>query len=577
MNTDKKRFIVQKAAGKDAYACIEEKSGKRKSGKITGNFPKLYPSMLFSAVVSYGELKEIEVPMSPHNMTVLSNNGEDIDRYRIALARYDALRPLGYGWREASLNRDELYAALPFIDADRIHRATVNMPSDPIRLAAMTKAVLSYGRQNRRIKDYSRDTFLACCRKVQESASYPALSETEFLSLTSNECFVKVTDDLWRDKELDEMEAYVSASIRTRLANRFPLLSEKKIQSYSKSNMELDSDQRQTLNCLSDSAPAVITGSAGSGKTTMVKAIIECFGKDALLVAPTGRAARRLHAQTGQPAWTIHKVLRLIPDEDIMIAYDENNPLPNSLVVVDEASMVGTELMCQLLRAIKADAKIIFVGDCNQLQPVPYGQPYVEFCETLKTYRLTHNHRQDEGTDIVETCFDVLNGKPITDGRNVTVREISLNDLESVLPKDLNLMRSQFISPFHAINNRINNHFKKGRAAFSRDDKVIFLRNTKNYCNGDIGIVLGVFDDEMVVQLCDGQAGSDTITITKKEIKDVALAYGITVHKMQGSETDEIIAFLPKNPWGKEDDIRKMRYTALSRARKSLTVYFYTE
>ena len=433
MNTDMKRFIVQKPAGKDAYACMEEKGSKRKSGKISGNFPKLYPSMLFSAVVSYGELKEITVPMSPHNLTVLKNNGEDIDRYRIAMARYEVLRPLGYGWREALLNRDELYAALPFADADKIHHATVNIASDPMRLTALTKAVLAYGRQNRRIKDYNRDTFLACCRKVQEYAAYPALTEEDCFSLTSNECFVRVDDDLWRDKELDEMESYVSNSIRVRLANRFPLLSEKAIAAYSAKNHGLDSDQRQTLACLADSAPAVITGSAGSGKTTMVKAIIDCFGKDALLVAPTGRAARRLHAQTGQPAWTIHKVLRLIPDEDIAVAYDESNPLPNALVVVDEASMVGTELMYQLLRAIKADAKIIFVGDCNQLQPVPYGQPYAEFCESLKTYRLTHNHRQDEGTDIVDTCFDVLNGKPISDGRSVTVQNIQLADLEQYL------------------------------------------------------------------------------------------------------------------------------------------------
>ena len=581
-NSEKKWYIVQRAAGKDAYAVVEAKKEGRRGGKVSGLFPKLFPSMMFQGIVSGGELKEIEVPLTAHNTDVLTRNGEDIDNYRIALMKFTELRPLGYGWKEACLSREEIYAVMPFSEADLIHKATVGNPIDDERLKAFMGAILSYGRQNARIMDYTADTILQIARKVQSVAAYEPLAENRILSLTTDERLRVLSEGVWRDKELEEMEAYIQNNIRVRLANRFPLVSIDSIRRFAASLGNLDSDQANALACLADSAPGVVTGSAGSGKTTLVKAFLDCYeasyGREGvLLVAPTGRAARRLHSSTNHDAWTIHKVLLLNPDEEERVVYDENNPLPKSLVVVDEASMVGTELMYRLLRAIRADAKIIFVGDCNQLPPVPYGQPYAEFCETLKTYRLTRNHRQDEGTDIADACQDILRDRTIKSGRGVKTCDIKLADLEHFLEKDADMEAMQYIAPTHAINDRINAFFKKGRDPFNRDDKVIFLRNTKDYCNGDIGVVLGVFGDEMVVKLIDGDIGADVVTVTKKNMKDVALAYGITVHKMQGSESNRVVAFLPKSPWGEKEAIRRMRYTALSRARKQLTVYFYSE
>ena len=95
-----------------------------------------------------------------------------------------------------------------------------------------------------------------------------------------------------------------------------------------------------------------------------------------MLVAPTGKAARRLAEKTDMNASTIHKALRKTP-ENGFVYYHEKNPLPYSLIIVDESSMIDTSLMYDLLKAVRESSKIIFVGDCNRLPPVGYGEPFL--------------------------------------------------------------------------------------------------------------------------------------------------------------------------------------------------------
>lgn len=250
--------------------------------------------------------------------------------------------------------------------------------------------------------------------------------------------------------------------------------------------------------------------------------------------------------------------------------YNENNPLPHSLIIVDEASMIGTELMYRLLRAVKAEAKVVFVGDANQLPPVDYGHPFLDFCTSLRVHRLTINHRAEDGTDLIALSRAVLENAPLFSGRGVTVDTVREEDIAGFIrPGETD--RIQYISQYNALNAKINQICKKNPAkAFERDDKVMFLRNRKEYSNGDFGTVLAVFEDEMVIELA---VGGESITLPKDRYEELTLAYAVTVHKMQGSEAEEVVAFLPLRRSGEE--YTRLLYTAVTRARKRLTIHFY--
>lgn len=574
------RYAVMKETGKAGYVLQKVGSKKDATVKVTGRFPKLYPGMIITAEVVKKNLVSISYSEEgDHNQFILLQNRVDMDMYRIAKRRYELYFPLGFGWREAELSPEELYDKLRFSAADICHKASVGRADEPNRLKAIAKELISCGRLDG-IKDYSREAFLAEGRKAQEQSAYDLLSDEVVWKLRLLPVFEELPDGTFRDVELHKMEQFVSGNVKVRNGNRFPLVSEKVIRDYLDENtLCLDEDQAAACYLLTDSAPSIVTGGAGVGKTTVVRALMDCYcagakkkAKDILLAAPTNRAARRLEEKTGYEAHTIHSILNIIPDEvDLNLPqYNEHNPLPYSLIVVDEASMVGTELMYRLLRAVKADAKVVFVGDANQLPPVDYGQPFIDFCASLRVHRLTINHRADNGTDLLRLHRAVLEGAPLNSGNGVTVDTIREEDIPGFIHPELT-DRIQYISQYNALNARINQVCKKNPAkAFERDDKVMFLKNCKEYSNGDFGTVLAVFDDEMVIEL---SAGGDSISIPKDRYDEVTLAYAVTVHKMQGSEADEVVAFLPSRR--SDETYTRLLYTAVTRAKKKVTIHFY--
>ena len=283
--------------------------------------------------------------------------------------------------------------------------------------------------------------------------------------------------------------------------------------------------------------------------------------KNVLLIAPTGKAARRLAEKTKMPATTIHGALRKVPDDDYVF-YNSKNLLPYRLIIVDESSMVDTSLMYDLLSAVEKSSKIIFVGDHNQLYPVGYGEPFFDFMKTLEVYRLTINHRQAEGTDILKNA---LAGMPLECGRGVTVRHISFMEIGNLLTRDED---TQIISPYNDLNRQINAFLRKGEEQLNEGDKIMTIRNTKSYCNGDIGTVVSANSKGVTIEI-EGKR----IVVKNSHRKDITLAYAITVHKMQGSEAKRVMVFLPENDSMVD---KRLLYTAVTRAREELEVYYYT-
>lgn len=574
------QYVVMKEMGKTGYVLQKMGSKKNAPVKVTGRFPKLYPGMIITAEIVKKSLASISFSVeSGHNQFLLLQAGVDMDSYRIARRRYELYFPLGFGWKEAELSPEELYEKLRFSAADRCHKASVNRADEPNRLSAIAKELISCGRLNG-IKDYTRDDLLTQGKKAQEQSAYELLPDEVIWKLRLLPVFEEQPDGTFRDVELHKMEQFVAGNVKVRNGNRFQLVPEAVIRDYTSENILcLDEDQAAACFLLMDSAPSIVTGGAGVGKTTVVRALMDCYcagakknAKNILLAAPTGRAARRLEEKTGYEAHTIHNILRLLPEDvDVTLPqYNENNPLPHSLIIVDEASMIGTELMYRLLRAVKAEAKVVFVGDANQLPPVDYGHPFLDFCTSLRVHRLTINHRAEDGTDLIALSRAVLENAPLFSGRGVTVDTVREEDIAGFIrPGETD--RIQYISQYNALNAKINQICKKNPAkAFERDDKVMFLRNRKEYSNGDFGTVLAVFEDEMVIELA---VGGESITLPKDRYEELTLAYAVTVHKMQGSEAEEVVAFLPLRRSGEE--YTRLLYTAVTRARKRLTIHFY--
>lgn len=547
---------------------------------ISGNLPAMYQGMTLYIELSPESNRKMslandyQVIYGKETLNAFKKADVDIETYKQCESNHKLVKHKGIGWEEAQTCSDNLYDILPFEEADKIHKEMVNNPSDKKRLDAISKKVIENARNRRKIA-YGVSEFLSYFDEVEQAGAYEVLlTSIKMLCLQAQEFGFK-DNHIW-DTELKMKKDFVNTDIRSRISDEFNLLAESEIDGFIDTVSEqYAQEQLDILHCLRNSCPSIVTGGAGTGKTTVIKLIIECYtyyynNDNILLVAPTGKASRRLASKTDMPASTIHKALRKTPDDDFVF-YNFYNPLPHKLVIVDEASMISTELMYDLLSAIDRQSKVIFVGDHNQLYPVGYGEPFFDFLDILPVFELKINHRQQEGTDILREANNALQGKPLKNGRGVYVSNIEFDDIGEILQSRKDEGENpdlQIISPYNEMNAAINRFMRVGVDNLNENDKVILVRNTKDYCNGDIGYIRKISRDGMIVDIDDR-----TIHITPANYKDVKLAYAITVHKMQGSEANTIIVFIPQDDRYMIDS--KMMYTAVTRARKELYVYYY--
>lgn len=372
----------------------------------------------------------------------------------------------------------------------------------------------------------------------------------------------------------------------------------------------LTPEQRQAVE--KASAPGrgllVITGGPGTGKTTTLRAIVaalEAQGRPYLLAAPTGRAAKRLKEATGREARTLHRLLEYSGGEEGAIRFQrhERNPLDADVVIIDEASMIDLPLAMHLLRALPERAKLILVGDADQLPSVGPGNVLRDLLAsaTVPSVRLTQVFRQAESSRIVVNAHRIQKGfKPLAGGEGSDffflpeedpqmaqelIRDLVARRLPNYLGCDartgvqvlaavrrgplgvesLNEILQQALNPAREGGAEV----RVGAMAIRPGDRVMQVKNDydKMVFNGDTGIVTAVDPRERTVEVRFADREDPApVVYESADLHQLTLAYCTSVHKSQGSEYPAVV--MPVTWVMPSLMYRNLLYTAVTRARR---------
>ena len=373
-------------------------------------------------------------------------------------------------------------------------------------------------------------------------------------------------------------------------------------------------DQKKAIKTALENKITIISGGPGTGKTTIINAIVKLYIKmhdfspmevlqNIALLAPTGRASKKMSSSTGLPAMTIHRFLKW-NKETGNFGVNEYHKAQENLIIVDEMSMIDISLFDALLKAVKSNVQLIMVGDVNQLPSVGPGlilKDLIEsdlfaFCPLEKIYRQSENsYIPYLALEIKEKELseDFLNQKDDYNFLNCDsvhikqmIKKICLMSREKGLTEEdiqilapmykgengidnLNIVLQELFNPPSERKKQIN----YGDVIYRENDKVLQLQNNpdNNVFNGDIGYIRQIIpktskSKELIIIDFEGVK----VEYTKEDLKEIKHAYAITIHKSQGSEFSHVILPITKNYY--KMLYNKLIYTGVSRAKKSLII-----
>jgi len=377
-------------------------------------------------------------------------------------------------------------------------------------------------------------------------------------------------------------------------------------------------NQIEAINNTLNSSVSIITGGPGTGKTTVIKAIVDIymqlFGREATrplalsdiaLIAPTGRAAKRMSEQTLLPASTIHRFLKWDQANDTF-EYNEFNKTRSKLVIVDEVSMLDTFLFENLLLALPSSSQIIFVGDDAQLPSVAPGNVLNDMIasKAINVTKLDVIYRQDSESSLIEFAHKIRNGEvpedlteKFSDRNFIECNKFQIVDLIEKISKsakdkgytydDMQVLIPMYrgVAGIDAVNQALQSVFNPsetgkreltfGKIVFREQDKVLLLKNrpNDNVYNGDMGIIRVIKyaknsdskKNEIVVDF-DGRL----VTFYPQEFIELTHGYSISIHKSQGGEFKLVIMPVIKSYSRMLQ--KKLLYTGITRAKESLVL-----
>ncbi len=349
---------------------------------------------------------------------------------------------------------------------------------------------------------------------------------------------------------------------------------------------------------------SIVTGGPGVGKTTIIKALCDIWSakkRDVRLVAPTGRAARRMSESTGREAKTIHRLLKWNPQEAKFV-HDAGNPVEADVFVVDECSMIDIELAQAFLSAVRASATVVLVGDTDQLPSVGAGNFLRDAIDSgvVPFTRLDAIFRQKTGGQIVRNAHRVNAGEPFLPAEDPETSDfffVPCDDPQRTLSRVLEMVERRIprrcnLSPLQDIQvltpmrknllgaDNLNDELQRvlnptgpalvrfGRA-YRVGDRVMQIRNNydKDVFNGDIGFVKSVSEETHSLE-ADFDGRSVVYSVT--ELEELTHAYATSIHKSQGSEYPAVVIVIAKQHYMLLQ--RNLLYTAITRGRKLVCV-----
>lgn len=353
---------------------------------------------------------------------------------------------------------------------------------------------------------------------------------------------------------------------------------------------------------------SIITGGPGTGKTTIIKGITQLYKmitgysyeklqERMVLLAPTGRAAKRMSEACLFPASTIHRYLRW-NKETGEFGFNERNKASCEFVILDETSMLDIELLSNFFKAMPRNVKLVFIGDYNQLESVGPGKVLKDLIESemINTIFLKDIYRQDQNSYITELAYEVNSGElsesfmdkkddyNFMEASEDNVLNISCVLAKKAIDKGYDIKNVQILAPVYKGLNGIDNLNKMLQKIFNPEDidknetydadivyregdKILQLENMPdmNVFNGDIGFIEKIKGTEITIDF-DG----NKVKYTPKDYKAIKHGYAISIHKAQGSEFDIVI--MPIVNSYKMMLYKKLIYTGITRAKKSLMI-----
>ena len=446
--------------------------------------------------------------------------------------------------------------------------------------------------------------------------------EKVLMTKISNEKVLECLNNLKKNQEVIELdEAYYTKEMydaETYIVNRINILMQKednKVKNIDNDIEELESyfdlkynkDQLEAIKNSYLKNFLIITGGPGTGKTTIMRAICELYRmikkynyeklQDRIaLLAPTGRAAKRMSEQTHLQASTIHRFLRWNKEAN-KFQINEYNKSKVEFVLIDEASMIDTYLFSSLLKGLSINTKIIMVGDVDQLPSVGPGQVLEDLIASSKVnvIRLNELYRQQENSNIITLAYDIKKGcldeKIFNKAEDLTFISCSndnvLANIEEISTTylDYSYKNFQVLAPMYKTINgidAINEHLQKifnpksserkeiliSNILYREQDKVIQLTNMPddNVFNGDVGIIERINNTSKKEIYIDFDG--NVVKYSQSNFLNFKKAYATSIHKSQGSEFDIVIIPIVKN--FQKMLYRKLIYTAVTRCKKKL-------